>query len=333
MHSARKQQSISAFFTTNSSNAIKTTDNPKAPLAPLARNKNGAASSDVDEQLPVDSNSRQRKRPADEDEFQRLQTLNAAPTTTHASKKRKGVPVPGETNSLLVQRSPSTNSTAVEATQLSSRKSKTVGRTSKYLFTGSSQSAYGQEDHGSEEQSSTDEAKRKERERLHQRFVKKLGQPNSLLDRKRKSTVDNSTAPDLESEGSIGSDAGEEAGSSKVAGRPAFAKAGRKGAASKKSSNKLTPMEKQVLEIKRKHMDTLLLVEVGYKFRFFGEDARVAAKELSIVCIPGKFRYDERMLLLVSLHKSQVNKGKTHLRPISTVSPLQAFLCIDFTSM
>jgi len=37
-----------------------------------------------------------------------------------------------------------------------------------------------------------------------------------------------------------------------------------------------------------------LIIEVGYKFKFFGEDARTAAKELSIVCIPGKFRYDER---------------------------------------
>lgn len=52
-------------------------------------------------------------------------------------------------------------------------------------------------------------------------------------------------------------------------------------------------MEKQFLDIKRKHLDTILIVEVGYKFKFFGEDARVAAKELSIVCIPGKFRYDE----------------------------------------
>ncbi|KAK8125165.1 MutS domain V [Apiospora kogelbergensis] len=52
-------------------------------------------------------------------------------------------------------------------------------------------------------------------------------------------------------------------------------------------------MEEQFLAIKRKNMDTLLIMEVGYKFRFFGEDARLAAKELSIVCIPGKMRYDE----------------------------------------
>jgi DNA mismatch repair protein MSH3 len=72
-------------------------------------------------------------------------------------------------------------------------------------------------------------------------------------------------------------------------GRPAK-KAPRKGA----KTGKLTPMELQVLDIKRKHMDTLLIIEVGYKFRFFGDDARVAAKELGIVCIPGRFRYDER---------------------------------------
>ncbi|CRK22034.1 hypothetical protein BN1708_017914, partial [Verticillium longisporum] len=68
-------------------------------------------------------------------------------------------------------------------------------------------------------------------------------------------------------------------------------KGAKKGGA--RANKKLTPMEIQFLDIKRKHMDTVLIVEVGYKFRFFGEDARIAARELSIVCIPGKFRYDE----------------------------------------
>ena len=72
---------------------------------------------------------------------------------------------------------------------------------------------------------------------------------------------------------------------------PAPVKTKKKGA----KTGKLTPLEIQILDIKRKHMDTLLIVEVGYKFKFFGEDARTAAKDLSIVCIPGKFRYDERM--------------------------------------
>lgn len=70
-----------------------------------------------------------------------------------------------------------------------------------------------------------------------------------------------------------------------------------KGKMGKKGGSKLTPMEKQVIEIKRKHMDTVLVIEVGYKFRFFGDDARIAAKELGIVCIPGKFRFDEREFL------------------------------------
>ncbi len=65
---------------------------------------------------------------------------------------------------------------------------------------------------------------------------------------------------------------------------PAQSKAKKKGT----KTGKLTPMEIQFLDIKRKHMDTLLIVEVGYKFKFFGEDARTASKELSIVCIPGK---------------------------------------------
>jgi Mismatch repair ATPase (MutS family) len=76
-----------------------------------------------------------------------------------------------------------------------------------------------------------------------------------------------------------------------------------KGKGAKKAASKLTPMEKQVIEIKRQNMNTVLVIEVGYKFRFFGEDARTAAKELGIVCIPGKFRFDEREYLLHAIPK------------------------------
>lgn len=145
-------------------------------------------------------------------------------------------------------------------------------RTSKYLF-GSSQPEPGPDDN--------DEELRKHRERMHKKFVQKLGRPDSLIDIKRRNNfiseeTEGADADDLDEEE-------EEAPKSK----------GRKGAAPKKAATKLTPMEKQVIEIKRKHMDTLLVVEVGYKFRFFGEDARIVAKELGIVCIPGKMRYDE----------------------------------------
>lgn len=34
----------------------------------------------------------------------------------------------------------------------------------------------------------------------------------------------------------------------------------------------------QVIDLKRRHPDVLLVVEVGYKMRFFGDDAETAAK-------------------------------------------------------
>ncbi|KAB7498210.1 DNA mismatch repair protein Msh3 [Armadillidium nasatum] len=46
---------------------------------------------------------------------------------------------------------------------------------------------------------------------------------------------------------------------------------------------KLTPLETQVVAIKENYPDTLLFVECGYKYRFFGEDAETAAKELNII--------------------------------------------------
>ncbi|KAK4302835.1 hypothetical protein Pmani_025093 [Petrolisthes manimaculis] len=46
---------------------------------------------------------------------------------------------------------------------------------------------------------------------------------------------------------------------------------------------KLTPLEQQVAAIKNKQPEVLLFVECGYKYRFFGNDAEIAAKELNIV--------------------------------------------------
>ncbi|KAJ5683025.1 hypothetical protein N7462_006190 [Penicillium macrosclerotiorum] len=122
--------------------------------------------------------------------------------------------------------------------------------------------------------------RRKTKEKLHQKFVRKLGGADCLIG------IGRTAASDLAGAGAEA----EEADDDEEPTPPPPTKG--KGAA-KKGGSKLTPMEKQVIEIKRKHMDTVLVIEVGYKFRFFGEDARVAAKELGIVCIPGKFRFDE----------------------------------------
>lgn len=51
-----------------------------------------------------------------------------------------------------------------------------------------------------------------------------------------------------------------------------------------KSKEKYTPLEQQVVDIKSRYPDVILAVEVGYKYRFFGHDAEVAAKELNIMC-------------------------------------------------
>lgn len=47
---------------------------------------------------------------------------------------------------------------------------------------------------------------------------------------------------------------------------------------------KFTPLEKQFVDIKKKNRDKVLLVECGYKFLFFGEDALIASKVCRIYC-------------------------------------------------
>ena len=146
-------------------------------------------------------------------------------------------------------------------------------RTSKYVF-----SSFPLAENQQPEPESEGERTRKDA--LHRKFVRKLGKPDSIAEIKRRNKLlDGNDEEQAEEEGD--EEPEEPPKSTK-------AKAG-----SKKGGNKLTPMEKQVIDIKNANIDTVLVVEVGYKFRFFGEDARIAAKELSIVCIPGKFRFDE----------------------------------------
>ncbi|PVV01524.1 hypothetical protein BB560_004055 [Smittium megazygosporum] len=47
---------------------------------------------------------------------------------------------------------------------------------------------------------------------------------------------------------------------------------------------KYTPLELQVIQIKKDNPDVLLAVEVGYKYKFFGNDAIIASKVLGIMC-------------------------------------------------
>lgn len=58
----------------------------------------------------------------------------------------------------------------------------------------------------------------------------------------------------------------------------------RKGEEIGPSGQPYTPLELQVKQLKEENPGTLLLFEVGYKYRFFGEDARIASKALGIAC-------------------------------------------------
>ncbi|KAL8170559.1 LOW QUALITY PROTEIN: hypothetical protein V2J09_022363 [Rumex salicifolius] len=45
---------------------------------------------------------------------------------------------------------------------------------------------------------------------------------------------------------------------------------------------KYTPLEQQVVELKERYPDVVLMIEVGYKYRFFGKDAEIVARVLGL---------------------------------------------------
>nr|XP_010934727.2 LOW QUALITY PROTEIN: DNA mismatch repair protein MSH3 [Elaeis guineensis] len=64
---------------------------------------------------------------------------------------------------------------------------------------------------------------------------------------------------------------------------------------------KYTPLEQQVLELKSKYPDVLLMIEVGYRYRFFGDDAENAARVLGI------FAHVDRNFLTASVPTFRLN--------------------------
>ncbi|KAI9843186.1 MAG: Mismatch repair protein msh3 [Sclerophora amabilis] len=318
--SGKKQKSISSFFTAKPAPTTKESQ-VGATQSPVLENGDAAGdklfvSSDEDD-IPQmgrkKRSSRQGKRllEADENEdpendvlpqAKRLRRNNTGPKSPTSQAPR------GANQSTVVVSPPRqsilTQENVPRSAEKGTQSSTTSARTSKYIFGGSSQPASGTESGAIAAEEDSPEVQKK-KERLHERFVKKLGKPDSIAEIKRKNRFITEEADQGDDENEAAGDNDEDEGDGAVAAAPSKATAvtnGKRGVAAKKGGGKLTPLEKQVLEIKRKHPDTLLVVEVGYKFRFFGEDARVAAKELSIVCIPGKYRYDE--------HPSEAHIGR-----------------------
>ncbi|KAK0228364.1 muts domain V-domain-containing protein [Armillaria fumosa] len=67
-----------------------------------------------------------------------------------------------------------------------------------------------------------------------------------------------------------------------------------------------TPLEKQVLQLKKENAGTVLMIEVGYKYRFFGDDAKIASKELGMVS------FNDRNFLVASIpsHRRDIHLKK-----------------------
>lgn len=191
-----------------------------------------------------------------------LKRPSPGPSSDISSKRRKFVTDDEEDEDI---------STSVDPPSI--QEQKTSHRTSKYIFS-SSQAEDDIENHDPQHQ--------KEKKALHQKFVQKLGRPDSLAEIRRRNHVI-----------AEGDDAAEAAAEEEEQEMIEDEVPKKKKPGGARANGKLTPMERQYLELKRNHLDKVILYQVGYKYQFYGEDARIAAKELSIVCIPGKFRFDE----------------------------------------
>ncbi|KAJ8612041.1 hypothetical protein MRB53_037684 [Persea americana] len=263
---SNKQASISSFFSPK-----PTANNQRPAVSPNVAKANGSASVSVDALQTENSYSNGLKRSVDGDRGlpspKRQRTLVSESST-------------GEREALAERATPNGN---VAPPVLKRQGTQITDRTRRFLFSSTQdETAAGVEEDFAE---LDNEEAQERRHKLHQKFVKKLGRPDSIAEIKRRNHLLGEDNPAGEDDADGQDEPDEEA--------PKSTARGKKGPTLKKGGKTLTPMEKQMLEIKRKHMDTLLIVEVGYKYRFFGEDARIAAKELSIFCIPGKFRYDE----------------------------------------
>ena len=274
--SAKKQQSISSFFTKNAAAKPPPALTPKTSnvsIGTLLPDKNESLFIDSDEDVNDIHANRARSSSTPKHAYNDGEDYNNGDSIGLPARKRIRLSGSREESEGTTSDNHLISTTANEI-----RKPKQSQHTSKYAFSSSP--------NRDEENLQEDDETKRRKERLHDKFVKKLGRPESIAEIKRRNwVISEETAQDQD-------DADDDDGAGEDA-VPEPAIKGRKGVTSKKGASKLTPMEKQFLEIKRKHLDTLMIMEVGYKYKFWGEDARIAAKELSIVCIPGKFRFDE----------------------------------------
>ena len=265
-----KQQSISNFFTKKGAApnkpSIRHPQNPPSSLPTIAGDNQVDRGSDLSRDFSPCVLTNASKRGADSQDNAELP--NGKRIRQSGSYSTDGPTVDAE----------ATDGSFLHAIHPNiTKKVKVSDRTAKYLY-----SNVRSEENSLDAVAPNDEEEARRKSRLHESFLKKLGKPDSIADIRRRGRFPE--ADREEDEANSNGSSGEERGAGKSLGRHGRAR---------KTASKQTPMEKQVIDLKSQHPDTLLVVEVGYKFRFFGDDARLAAKELGIVCIPGKMRFDD----------------------------------------
>lgn len=300
---AVKQRTISSFFGAPKSSPTR----PKEPTAaPTIRRTKPAKERESEKENKSSSFNEDLEDEGDED----ILPARRAPRTRSVPQKRvladveeddddlysapkplqqAGAPAKKQRRSPSYEPEPEEKEDGKDETLLlpsAARKGKQVSseRTDKYRFNPSTNTMEMDDE-------PTGTSTQRQKEKMHEKFVKKLGRPDAIAEIRRKNNIiddDDAATEDAED----APEEPEEEEPSAIAkkfgrGKAAVTKGGKKG------KSKLTPLEQQVVDIKRKHPDTVLVVEVGYKFRFFGEDAKIASQNLSIMCIPGKMRFDE----------------------------------------
>ncbi|RAL66833.1 hypothetical protein DID88_007616 [Monilinia fructigena] len=214
---SKTQKSISSFFTPKSSQKPQNSNPP--PASGAAGNLYDAERDEaINEVTGIVGNGLKRA-------FEEDSSGGNTGTTGRQSKRAKGVYVDEEDDE--------------SSTRVATNAQKPSPRTNKYMFSGSSQFPAAEPMVEEEPEAESEKVRKAE---LHNKFVKKLGHPDSI---RRTVPEDNAVIGDGDEE----EEDEEEA--------PAPVKTKKKGA----KTGKLTPMELQVIDIKRKHMDTLLIVE------------------------------------------------------------------------
>lgn len=247
----KKQQSISSFFTATPTVTAKSSK-PKSPEFDAPRRNgtdggNGLFVSDEEDASNDHRRSSETPKRAFEDDNEptsrkakRVKASNDDGLELNTTAEEEG----GLGQSNGHRRSQGHSPNAIDGV----KKSKITGRTSKYLFSSSPLPDVEGDD------AEDDEQARKSKERLHQKFVRRLGRPDSIAEIKRRNHfITEGTQED--------EDAADEDGDADEDVEPALMANDRKGPPPKKGKDKLTPLDKQVIAIRRKHMDTLLVCD------------------------------------------------------------------------